>query len=496
MNKPVDTEFSRQVATARTLAGNANGDVEHFFEKAILLTGEPQFLKTQNGRWAFINSALLLIRMTKALTVEVKENEDLAREITTLLSDRTKHAATVKMTGVDYREFEAILSVGSKVMPSLPWTTINSNGWVARVSSIKTDLATNCVQENPIGGLAAACLGVTEVFKRLVKPRPERGELRDAFEFSFYSYSAEDIPGPEISQCDVGALLLIGGGAIGNGVCQLLRQLPMEGQISIVDYQGFRDENLGTCLLVSTGDVGRPKAEVLANIFDTHLIAKAYPEDVSTFVKQRLGSEVLYPRIILTGVDNIEARREVQAIWPDLIIDGAIGALSCEVTLHPWGPDLSCLMCDFEQPAMSAAKVQSDLTGLREDRLANLLDVVTDDDVRNARSTKKEFLAKRVGKQICAVLSDAEMERLSDTSQERSFQPSVPFVACLSSCMMVTELLRFLMRQENMLDTGYQFDVLIGPQNGIRKSHSRKKTCVCIDRHDVIETIRSRRISG
>jgi hypothetical protein len=475
--------------------GNTD-DVKHFFEKAVLLTGESQFLKTQNGRWAFIDSALLLVRITKRLTVEVKENEELAREIAILLTDRTKHKATVTTMGVDYRQFEAILSVGSKVMPSLPWTTINSNGWVARVSSIKTDLAANCVQENPIGALTAACLGVTEVFKRLVKPRPERGELHDAFEFSFYSYSAGDIPGPEISKCDVGNLVLIGGGAIGNGVCQLLRQLPIDGHISIVDFQEFREENLGTCLLVSTGDIGKQKAEVLAKAFNANLHAKAYPENVSTFVKQRLGDEVPYPRIILTGVDNIDARREVQAIWPDLIIDGAIGALSCEATLHPWGPDLSCLMCDFELPAISAAKAQSNLTGLHEDRLASLLDVVTDEDVRNAPRAKKEFLAKHVGKQICAVLPEAEIERLSELSQEKGFEPSVPFVACLSSCMMVTELLRSLMRHEQMVDTGYQFDVLIGPQHGIKKSHGRKKSCICVDRHDVIEKVRVRRVSG
>jgi hypothetical protein len=183
-------------------------------------------------------------------------------------------------------------------------------------------------------------------------------------------------------------------------------------------------------------------------------------------------------------------------MWPDLIIDGAIGALSCEATLHPWGPDLACLMCDFEVPTLSAAKVQSNLTGLHEDRLANLLDVVTVEDVGNAPLEKREFLAKHLGKQICAVLPEAEIEGLSELSQEKGFEPSVPFVACLSSCMMVTELLRALMGHEQQLDTGYQFDVLIGPQHGIRKSHGRKKSCVCVDRHVVIETLRARRMSG
>lgn len=493
MNNIVSSEFSRQIATAQTLANSAS-DCDHFFDKAVLLTGDPEFLKTNNGRWIFIDSVLLLIRMTKRLTVEVRENDDLAKEIATILSDHTKHHAVITTTNVDYHDFEAILSAGSMVEPDLPWTAINSNGWVARVSSVKSDLAGDCHQANPVGALAAACLGVTEVFKRIVKLRPERGGLHDNLAFSFYSYSAEDVAGPEISRIDVGNLLLIGAGAIGNGICQLLRQLPMEGLLSIVDYQEFREENLGTCVLVSVGDLGRPKAEVLAEGFNTHLRANGYAEDLSTFVRERIGREIPFPRIVLTAVDNIDARREAQTIWPDIAIDGAIGALSCEVTLHPWGPDLSCLMCDFEHPTVSAAKVQSDLTGLPEDRLSNLLDAVTNEDVRRAPPAKKQLLTKYVGKQICAVLSDIEMEGLSDNSHG-AFQPSVPFVACLSSCMIVTELLRSAANGESVLDTGYQFDVLVGPQNGIRKAHARKNNCVCVNRRDVIDKLRAKRSS-
>jgi len=209
-------------------------------------------------------------------------------------------------------------------------------------------------------------------------------------------------------------------------------------------------------------------------------------------MKTRLGSQIPHPPIILTGLDNIEARREVQTIWPDLVIDGAIGALSCEVTVHPWGPDLSCLMCDFEQPAVSAVKVQSELTGLEESRLTNLLDVVTEDDVKNAPQEKKDLLARNIGKQICSLLSEAEIEKISREGPKPGFQPSVPFVACLSACMVVTELVRRLLKAADVLETGYQFDVLIGPQNGIRKAHARKKNCVCVDRKDVIELMRSR----
>lgn len=180
-------------------------------------------------------------------------------------------------------------------------------------------------------------------------------------------------------------------------------------------------------------------------------------------------------------------------MWPDVVIDGAIGALSCEATLHPWGPDLSCLMCDFEEPPASATKVQSELTGLPEARLGNLLDVITEDDLEHASPEKRVFLAKNIGKQICALLSEAEIEKITKQPSKQGFQPSVPFVACLSACMVVTELVRTIRRDTSALETGFQFDVLVGPQNGIRKSHARKKSCICVDRREVIEKLRARR---
>src|SRR4051812_22490832 len=104
-----------------------------------------------------------------------------------------------------------------------------SNGWVARVSS-GSDLPGECSMENPVGALAAACLGVGEVFKRLIRLRPERGDFLDGLEFSLRTYRVgEKECGPELpSRLDLD-LLLVGGGAIGNGVVRLLSLLLARG---------------------------------------------------------------------------------------------------------------------------------------------------------------------------------------------------------------------------------------------------------------------------
>src|ERR1700690_3918157 len=130
-----DVEFSRQRASVLSLGDAARAKAEHSFNTPILLTGETNALATENGRWALFDSARLLIRMNKQLAVQVLDNPDLAAEITALLNTLTRHQAVVTTTPVKYEGFEAILSIGSEVRTDLPWTTINSNGWSARVSS-------------------------------------------------------------------------------------------------------------------------------------------------------------------------------------------------------------------------------------------------------------------------------------------------------------------------------------------------------------------------
>jgi hypothetical protein len=86
------------------------------------------------------------------------------------------------------------------------------------------------------------------------------------------------------------------------------------------------------------------------------------------------------------------------------------------------------------------------------------------------------------------------MRRVS--SGKANFAASVPFVACLSACMFVAELVRTTSQWPQAVDTGFQFDVLVGPQRGIRKSHSRKPQCTCVTRQSLIDGMRKTRSSG
>lgn len=160
------------------------------------------------------------------------------------------------------------------------------------------------------------------------------------------------------------------------------------------------------------------------------------------------------------------------------------------------GPDLSCLLCDFEERDVSAVEEAKQVTGLTAERLQNQTSILSNYDVERAPNEKKEWLRARTGRQICSVVSEAELEKLSKEKFENRFRPSVPFVACLSAAMVITEFLRYLMKEPPVLATGFQFDVLVGPHNEIKKEHSRKGSCLCVTRKPLIEKLRRTRGEG
>jgi hypothetical protein len=287
-------------------------------------------------------------------------------------------------------------------------------------------------------------------------------------------------------------VLLVGVGAIGNGIVHLLKSLPLCGSIAIVDRQIYEDENLGTCFLIGTEDVGGAKAAFAKTQFGTSIDVKSYSESLEVF-QSRLGREINFPQMVINALDNIEARRSVQALWPDLIIDGAISEFACGVSLHPWNRDLSCILCDYEETSVSAVDLQSALTGIRKTRLSNLETSVTEEDIDIAPPERRDWLRQRLGQKLCSIVSEATTQAISSTPQDAGFQPSVPFVACLSACMCVCEYFRRLMQIDSPLDTGFQMDVLQGPQFGRRTAHIRKPSCICVSRRSNIELLRKMR---
>lgn len=488
-----DIRFSRPLAAAARL-GNQAAERHLFLNKRVLVTGEPDVLSTPNGRTCLLYSLRLLIRLCRDVSVvlptQLVELHNVCHQTLDPLvfGGAISYLSTVE----DYAQFDAVLSVGAVAKPELPWTVVNSNGWLARVSSGASSLPAECAQTNPIGALAAACLGSADIFKRLVRLRSDRGRVLDGLSFSLHTYQVDDDPGPPLPQRLTTNLLLVGAGAIGNGVALLLQALPIVGHITIVDVQEYGPENLATCVMIGPQHVGLPKAHVLANSFPAN-IAQPYSESLNVFTR-RLAREVPFPAVILGAVDNIDARHEIQRQYADLTIDGAIGDFGCQVSRHGWDGDDACLMCLFQHPTTELAEqVGSRLTGIPVSRILNSLSPVTEEDILAAPEEKRTDLRPWLGRKICAVVSHMLVQHLSQDRQRDRFEPSVPFTACFSASMIVAEMVKALTMAPTHLKTRFQLDMLRGPAYGQMLPQARRDDCLCVTRRHNIEKIRKNR---
>lgn len=264
----------------------------------------------------------------------------------------------------------------------------------------------------------------------------------------------------------------------------------------LLDRQKYGPENLGTCVLLGVDGVDSPKADWNANhFFPAHNLDAVPIVEALEDVLPRFGSKYPYPSVVLNGFDNVAARRDVQDLWPDIMIDGAIGDFACQVVTHVWGSGTACLKCLFtETSAPDPALVASQETGLSPERVCQAESSVTDHDVDQAPLEQREKLRAHVGRKICSVVSEAAIARMSAREGNTSFSPSVPFVATMSSAMVVATLVKYLCGDSQSLSPRFYFDILQGPQQGEHLREKPKKTCDCQFRGPLIEKWRYERL--
>jgi len=462
-----DARFSRLVASAEGLGDHAV-DRHRFLEKRVLLTGEPEALSTTNGAVAMDACLRLLPRITRHVVVALPADSPMRQDVNETAESIVfgNEIEIVSGSAPNAARFDAVLNIGTTVRRGQPWTAVTSSGWLSWVSS-ETNLPPAVDQTNSIAAVFAASLGVAEVFKRLVGLKPGRGKLLDGFGFDLFRYqSASGDLGPQLPDRLPMDLVLVGAGAIGNGVVYLLKRLPAVGKIRIVDRDDFRTENLGTSVLIGPADLGKQKAVLTADYLRGAFESLAYPEEFAAF-RARLGREEAHPAVILGALDSVETRHEIQYLWPDLVIDGALGGFLCQVTRHAWEERTACLRCVFQRPGGESAElVASRASGLR------------------------------LGRQICSVVAEAVARQISSDPQPAGFAPSVPFVATVSACMMVSELAKASAGWPTVLETRFQWDALRGPHLGQLFPQTRRPDCFCSQRGSNIDGVKARRRTG
>jgi hypothetical protein len=493
-----DRAYQRPVAAASALASEAS-DAHRFLDKSVVVTGD-SFVLTPNGRACLSYATRLVAKICRNVTISLPgPAAEGVGEAKALAAKAAIGAPILVDASVpDGSEFDAILSLSRRPFAHHRSITINSNGWLCRVGNFPHVLEGSVDQYNPIGALVAASIGCSEVFKRLISLKPQRGRAIEALTFSSFSYACGGLdPGPPLPECIPLDLGLVGVGAIGNATATVLADLPVSGRVLAIDHDSFEDVNLATCLSIGPSDLGSSKAEFVRRLLSGRLEVLPFTETVQK-TSERFGQSLRFPSIFANGLHDIESRIFVQGLWPDLVVDGAMGGEAlAQVSVHPWGPDIGCLRCLFHEPAGEPTElVQVRATGLRRERVLDAEALVTDQDVADAPEGRRDWLRGRVGKPICSVIEEGIADELSQSRQRAEFRPAVPFVATMSASMVAGEIVRRAMGLPSPLEPRYQLDLFQGPQRGQLVPQGRRIDCECSVRHANIESFRRLRTTA
>lgn len=479
-------------------------DREQLARKHVVLTGEADILGSANGRWCFLDALMLIARVVPNLHIALPHGVPNLRDQVLSIRDRSWWKDTIRISegaNLDPIDCAAILSVGTHVRSDLPWTTINSNGWVARVSSGGADLPADCSMSNPIAALMAASFGVSEVFKRVLNVPPDIAAPLELCEFSLFELSTSPSSfGPKLPEViHLPDALLVGGGAIGNAIVLLLSQLILRGRLHIVDKQHYGDENIGTCVLVDRGGwLGEPKAERLASWLRqrTELDVTGERNLISDAIS---GEHLLKLQVdlLLNGLDDPQARRESQGLWPRVTIDGGINEVGASVIQHRLGRvDLACLICWFEEAQKDERIEQSKWTGLCIESLGDMDRLLTDQDISRAALQKREWLeaCKHQGKKLCSIITEAQLEARLGIEASNGFRPSVPFVASAAASLVMSEALKALLFPAAAHSALFQLgNIFLGPDASALIRRDPTASCVCVAHRELMQRLAAKR---
>ena len=450
----MDSQLSRSIRAAAQLTRLSEDSVENLFKSSrVLVRLEDSFIDNPDARGTFILTVNQCLRFCPNVAIS------LSSSATELLNECNKlaegvhgegHSVLLDPSNHNFRRYNAIVNVGTGVIPGLPWTTVNSSGWVGRVSTSESNhsaLLWNRAAPNPIGALAAACLGSSQAFLYLLnEPR-----ISGPFEISLFNHEI-GAPGslnigPKLPMRPVHIdAFLVGCGAVSNGWAYTLNRLPVIGHIRAIDRQRLGEENVGPYVAVDRRSVSKPKAEIIGDLLNPQIAVTPYVDEWEQF-KIRLKYEVTVPPLIIAGLDNVETRHSIQQLWPECLIDMGANSLTSQVIVKPRCTKGICLLEALKPDVneLSYAERLSNGTGLSIDRIiSSPTAVITEEDVASAPAQFRDELERawKRGERICGRIVRYNLDE--DNSNSAQFAPAVPFVTAFSGVVGAAETMKLL----------------------------------------------------
>lgn len=201
--------------------------------------------------------------------------------------------------------------------------------WGCLVSPLSDGEGLTCTSDNPLAGVAAAAIGVSEAFSHVRRDILEAGHRSVGLSLwaplSASGRFDKERRGPPLAYLPK-ALWLIGLGHLGQAYAWTLGMLPYAADarphVVLQDFDKAAKSNLSTCMLLSSADLGERKVRVVARRlesagFTTALVERRFGPN------HQLSDEE--PTTALFGVDNVTARRDLDTAGFALVVEAGLG---------------------------------------------------------------------------------------------------------------------------------------------------------------------------
>jgi hypothetical protein len=237
---------------------------------------------------------------------------------------------------------------------------VDAHGWLAAIGVVLDQPEAAIV--NPVGPLVAAALAAGEVFKALFALSYPDALLTARFvgaagTFSCFDYSFEGA-NPPLEPLTLDAFL-VGLGGVGAAVVRALGELGsnVSGRLRLIDADKLSTDNLNRVLYarVTAALDEEPKVDEAKLYLGARLPNIDVSKHQETFegFKRRLAPRRQDRRldVVITGLDNDEARHEVQRDLPRVLIDGATGRDADLIVERSVIGEWGCLGCTRQMAA-------------------------------------------------------------------------------------------------------------------------------------------------
>lgn len=469
-------------------AAEATGRDEHelagqFARRRVLIRLEDRVADDVGARETFLYAVNQTLRFCPNVSISVPPAAlELIAETRALAVGINGPDAVVPLVADD-PEVDMTLIVGIDVAPMGPSVVVNSSGWVARMTTSAsriTRLPKALAPPNAIGALAAACLGVAQVF-HVLAGESLTGEPIELSLFERTDGAFGTLPvGPPLpaTRLELDALL-VGCGGVMHGFAYAVKRLPVSGRARAVDRQRLRSENIGPYVLASHDLVGVEKAEIVRAALAPTIAVTAYAEDFDPLFTVRLErGHFPLPPIVVAGLDRVTTRHTVQRLWPELLIDMGAGGETAQVVLKRRNEPGLCVLEALTIPPAEqddVARLAAD-SGLSDDAIREMDRPVTADDVAAAPPDRRDALevARRRRLLRCGFI---RTRALDHEEVDQDFAAAAPFVVAYSGVVAAAELVKELMGVNARGSLRYQLSFASGRCRAV--SPAARHDCEC-----------------